>query len=450
MQRKVGQDVILKKPQKKNEAFPRREKILIQEVKKEKITPKVNTQLHKKVIQRENILSEKKIQNYNTNSFSNKGYTIPPQERKTAVKGGILWFFVICAFLVLIVTLGTFFARARIAIVLEQKNYPIDVQAILAVEPQQNQILFKTIQVRDEQSIIVPSTEKQSVNTHAKGKVRLFSKNKQSTFIPTGTLLTSSQGKNFKTITAVTVPGIGGNQLPGHIDVEVQAEQSGGDYNGLLDDFVLPHFSQIMGRSLSETAGGNTGEQFVISEAQLIDAKTSVRSRIERNHPFSFLVNQVPEQYRISESLVDVSEIVFHTENIPEGVKVSANRTIMGVMFAQEDFLNFLEIYMPESEQSYMDIFDASKISIKLADNASLHSPDTILVNISGSFEAQARFDKEKILSSIARKKKNEAITFLQSISGVKQATITIFPPWATVIPDKISRILFTIDYKNE
>ena len=365
------------------------------------------------------------------------------------VKGGILWLLIFGSLIILVITLGTLFVQAHIDITLEQKEYSINTQMVLATEPTEEQLLFKIGEVKNEQSIIVPSTQKQVVNTFAQGKVRIFSKEQKSITLPIGTMLVSSEGKKFTTISAVTITEMH-KQLPSSVDVIIQAEQTGDTYNGLLDDFTLPQFPQLSARSLSETIGGNDGDQFVIDNTHLLEVETSLRSKINKEQSVQFLMNQIPEEYYIPESLVNVSDITFHTENVSEGVKVVASYTITGIMINRYDFQMFLKETLPETERAYMEVYDVSNIVFSLRNNVFSVDTKTLPVNISGVFIGRADFDKDKIPLSIVQKKKRDVQVFLSSIPGVVITNTTLTPSWVQVVPNKLSKISFQIKYQNK
>jgi hypothetical protein len=371
-------------------------------------------------------------------------------QQKSSVRGGSLWVVVGFAFVALVFTVFSLFRHATVHLELQKISYPIDITTTLSLEPDAAHIGFKTAHVKDRQTIIVPTTEKQVTNTVASGTVRLFSSQKTTT-IPAGTTLVNSAQKKFITTSKIVVPA-GTPTKPGSVDVVVNAATAGVDANSSLDDFTLPQFPSIVARSITEITGGNSGEQPVLSDAQLTDAKASLQTIMKNNHPATFLAHQVPEQYWIPESLVQVSDIQYYTEPVSSGVMVVAERTIIGNMIDRKSLNQFLvDTVIPESHRSYMQIVEGNTVTITrpqpIADNT--ETATTLPVHLSGSFIAQATIDETTLRQSIARQKKTAAMTLLRSLPGVTAATIHMRPPWIGQIPDQISKISFITSYQS-
>ena len=382
-------------------------------------------------------------------SFGNH-HTRPP------ARGGILWIFVGVAVLVLVTTILSLISRSTIDITLDESVYPIDTPITLYTEPTTGQIAFKTAQIVDKQSIIVPTTNKQIVSATAKGAVKLFSSNPKPITIPARTLLLSTTQKSFVTQKTVTIPA-GTKDFPKSVVVEITASAPGADYNIKLDDLKLPAFPSILARTTTEISGGISGDQFILTEPELTAAKTSLQSMMQGTSPAAFLANQIPENFILPETLLQISPINYRTESVETGVSVIAERTITGNMIDKKMFQDYLENQIiPEQDRSFMDVTDITKIVFTLPPltmtpvaSSEIVPNNQLFIHATGSFIARARFDQTLARTKIAQQKKNAATTILQSIPGVINAEIRMWPPWIGRIPNKVSSIIFKPNYKN-
>lgn len=383
-------------------------------------------------------------------SFGNNHTTRPP------ARGGILWLFVGIAVLVLITTILSIISRSSTDVVLTESVYPINTPLTLYTEPTVGQIGFKTAQIVDKQSIIVPTTNKQTVSAVAKGTVRLFSSNSKPVVIPAGTQMISTNQKTFVTKKAVTIPA-GTKDIPKSAVVEVTATAAGADFNIKLDDLKLPAFPSVLARTTTEISGGISGDQFILSEPELTAAKTSIQTIMQGTSPAAFLANQIPQNFILPESLIQISPIVYRTESVATGVSVIGERTITGNMIDKKMFQDYLENQIiPEQNRSFMDVVDIARVNVTLPPltTTPIASSETtpitqLFVQATGSFTARARFDETLARTKIAHQKKSVATTILQSIPGVISADIHMWPPWIGRIPDKVSAIIFKTTYKN-
>lgn len=369
--------------------------------------------------------------------------------KKTSVRGGTLWVFVGIAIIGLFFAVVSAISHTIVHLGLQKTMYPVDMDATLSLELSSGQIAFKTAQVNDRQTIVVPTTEKQTINASATGTVRLFSSSTKPVTIPAGTILISTAQKKFTTKSGVIIPK-GTTARPGSVDVIITATTAGADANIKLDDLTLPNFPSVTARTITEITGGSSGEQPILSDAQLTDAKTSLQAMMKNNHPATFLAHQIPEHYWIPESLIQVSDIAYHTEPVETGVMVVAERTITGNMIdrtALQEFL--LNTVVPESQRSYVNIVDTESLELKPAQPlvTNITQNKTLTIYLSGSFTGQAVVDESSLRQSIARKKKNAAITTLRAVPGVTSVSIRIWPPWITHVADKVSKISFITSY---
>ena len=75
---------------------------------------------------------------------------------------------------------------------------------------------------------------------------------------------------------------------------------------------------------------------------------------------------QIPANFMLPESLLQVSDITYKTESKNDGVSVIAERTITGNMIDKETFHQFLINQLPESEREFMKVHSDSAISFSL------------------------------------------------------------------------------------
>ena len=460
-QRKVGQDMIMRKKPLNNtkvlSAAPIR-KITQSTQAVQKTIPKKTARIPEIIEEEKYIPMAREIRSRRNDAFFNQANDSfgNDHSNRPPTRGGILWVFVGVAILVLITTVLSLISRSTIDVTLTESIYPIDTPITLYTEPTSGQVAFKTAQIVDKQSIIVPTTQKQTVSAVAKGTVKLFSSNPKPVIIPAGTNLLSTSQKMFITKKAVTIPA-GTKDFPKSAVVEITASAPGTEYNIKLDDLKLPAFPSILARTTTEISGGISGDQFIITEPELMTAKTSIQTMMQGTNPAAFLANQIPENFILPESLLQVSTITYRTESVATGVSVIGERTITGNMIDKKMFQNYLENQIiPEQNRSFMDVIDISKINFVLPPltmtpiASSAIAPSTqLFIHASGSFTARARFDETLARTKIAHQKKSTATAILQSIPGVIGADIRMWPPWIGRIPDKVSSIIFKTNYKN-
>ncbi len=437
MKRKVGQDMVIRK----KTSAPAKAPLLSRSNIPQKPIPPVDVQTP---IRREPRRPDDAMF---SEVFSPHHYQAP----QPPARGGILWVFAGAAIIGLVVTVLSLITRATINITLQEKTYIVDMPVNLYAEPTEGQIAFKTAKIVDKQSVIVPTTQKQSTSVSATGTVQLFSSSAKPVTVPAGTQLVSTAKKTFITKTKVVIPA-GTTKTPGSVKVVIVATVPGAESNIKLDDLRLPLFPQVIARTTTEVVGGISGDQFTLTEAQLTAARATLQGQIALSNPAAFLANQIPDNFVLPQSLLQVSEISYHTESVQNGVSVIAERTITGNMIEKDNFKQFLINQIPETDRPFMQVFQNDNISFALTSTA-VPAPSsveniTLSVHITGSFIARAGFNEPDIRTKIAHAKKSVAGQTLGSVPGVISAKIHMWPPWVRRVPNKVSAIIFKITYE--
>lgn len=178
--------------------------------------------------------------------------------------------------------------------------------------------------------------------------------------------------------------------------------------------------------------------------------KQQLADRIKLRDSSVFLSKQIPEDFLLLNSLTQATNLVFSEQSVEGGVSVIATRTITGTMVRKDDLNQYLKtIIIPESEQSFMTVTDISKILITTQTSLSQPIAETVPVQIIGTVIARAQIDQSTLLATIVDHKKKAAKQVLANTSGIADASITVWPPWLSRIPNRISRITFTQSFQS-
>lgn len=423
--RKVGQDVIMKKPLQKTRA-----------VQGDHVVPR-------------EVFNHQKTHTPPKQSFYDLDRPHIPmlsQEKKTPARGGLLWYVAGGLLFLLLILIASMLSKATLSLVLQQKDYPLNQMIVpLFTEPAIDQVGYKTVTATDRQSIRVPTTEQRQVTTFATGTVQLANTTTATITLPVGTVLVNTGGKKFVIKSKTTIPK-GTVENPGIQNVTITATEPGDDYNGGIDDFVVTGFSSLRARATTEIAGGYNGKQSVMSESELTIAKTSLIARITSVRPEMYVGNQIPEGFLLPTSLVTVSEPVFSVIPHEQDVEVVADRTVTGILLEKENLTQYLEkTVIPQSDQAFTKIIDITGVEyVKSVTNNSQFG-----LVVGGVVTTQAFVEPDIIKKAIVQKKRKEAIAITGSLPGVIDSSIQVRPFWLFKIPLKANHIDVKIRYTS-
>ena len=219
------------------------------------------------------------------------------QEKKNNVNKGagkFLWVFsLIIIFLVGGVVAYLFIPKAEVKVAPKQiqKNINLSIKAgdeFQGEDYPSDTIVLDSVLIEEEDvvsNIFDATGEKSSATKKARGTITIYNDfSEASQILVATTRFLSEEGKLFRLIKNVTVPGVSienGNRTPGKIRAEVVADSAGEEFNIEPTSFTIPGFEgspkydKFSARSEEKMKGGGGGESELssVSEADIEKAK---------------------------------------------------------------------------------------------------------------------------------------------------------------------------------
>jgi hypothetical protein len=417
--RKVGQDVI-----KKNPVHNHR---VIQGVSQNTAHKEISKNINREISSIEERFSSKVV--------------VPKQT--TPTKGGIMWVIGIILIIACAITIGSLFASATVNITLEQRNIPIAITRPVYLEPTENQLGYKTVEVVDRQTYFFPTDNQVNLQESATGKVKIFNATQNQVTIPARTVIVSSSGLQFTTQESVVIPR-GSVQLPGSREVSIKAVNPGQESNIGMDDFTASSFPQVTIRSATPLEGGFVGGRAVMTEAEYNAVQSILVERMKKNQPELYIANQIPAGFVLPNGLVMTTDIEFSQDAESQGVQVVAERKITGYIFDQKSLEYYLiQQLLPEKDwENFVIHADSSQLAYQLTTDQEQQN-----VTITGNITVRSAVDETTIKNMVrATKIKNTSET-LAVIPGLIHHVTTSTPFWGGKFPEKNSRIIINFNY---
>jgi hypothetical protein len=298
-------------------------------------------------------------------------------------KGGLLWVLVGVAIIVLIFTLFSLAASASLTLTLKRSAITVTDQVInLSQEPAPDQVGYKTATITDRQSIIIPGQVQKPVSINATGTVKLFSTSSTKTSIPANTILTATNGKTFVLKKSVTLLA-GSTEKPSSIETSIVATAPGTEYNIGRDDLKISAYPAIVARTTTDITGGFNGNQFSATESEIKSAEATLQERVLSSKPAVFLSKQIPADFLIPDSFIQVSPITFTTQSVTSGVEVIAERSITGNMINKKQLSNYLVQHLiSESDRTFMEVVDISNLTFVPVNLSDIGTTTTNILDI--------------------------------------------------------------------
>jgi len=293
-----------------------------------------------------------------------------------------------------------------------------------------------------------PATGRQAASKKARGEIVIynnFSPSPQPLVATTRFL--APDGKIFRLVKAVTVPG-----APGSIKAEVAADKPGPEYNvGPIAKLTIPGFqgspkhNSFYGEIKENIGGGFIGETSLATKEDIAKAKSAARENLTANL-VATLVSQLPAGYKIIESPT-TTQFAFLKEEFKSEVNdkgefnLFAEGEIKAVAFSEEALLaDFKQKIRQEKSQDFnfksrqlqynVNRVDWNKGELELA------------VNFQAALEAPIA--EAELKKKLAGKSEGELKALILTMPGLEGLTASIKPFWRRTLPraEKIEILL--------
>lgn len=346
------------------------------------------------------------------------------------------------------------FVRARVQVEPRVEAVNVDTQLSAVKGGKEGKLHFQVMELDGTDSVSVPATGKEKVEKKASGTVVLYNaySTKPQKLVAT-TRLQATGGKVFRLPVAVTIPGSTtekGVIVPGSIEVRVDADAVGPEYNIGLVDFTIPGFegspkyTKIYGRSKTTMTGGfsatvNVAPPEVVAAARL-DLEKRLTSRLKAE-----VVKDIPAGFIGSQDLVAAS---FEATTDPASgtstdMVIVGKSSVVGIMidsaeFASQIAASSVKDYTGES----VEIPDISSLTFSFPDGApDFANLETVDFHIGGNAKIVWLFDEEQLKAKLAGKSPADYPLVFSDFPMVRSLLANMSFPWVGRIPLDTSRI---------
>ena len=277
------------------------------------------------------------------------------------------------------------------------------------------------------------------------------------TLVQNTRFVSTQTGKLFRTTKTIIIPGAkveGGVVTPSSIDVEVIADQPGGEYDIGPSDFTIPGFqgspkySGFYGKSKTSMSGGSSGSGQTITQADLDNAK-KVLMEETTNKLNGDIKDQLPSNLQLVEGAIkqEEPEITFSEKAGSAAGKFTATITHKYTAIAfDEKHLNEL------IDKKIMTSSGNSKELLADTRNMSYGNPrinfekGQINLNVKVSQDTIWKLDQGELKKELSGKNEEEIRELLSQMPEIQNAKVTLWPFWLKRMPTQLEKIKIIIE----
>ena len=449
MPKKIMQDVTVKKAHRATSKTPHIEDALSKLNREEKMKDREHE---------ESPIFEKMRQH-------NEGRGTFDEECSTSSKGGFGKFkksIFAAAILVIIAGIfiyGTVSYSASVNITLQHADISLQDKTFTAVANDPANIPFQIMSLSEEQSANIQATGEKQVNAKATGKITIYNSfGSQPQTLIKNTRFQTSDGRVFRIDQTISVPGrksVGGKSVPGSVEASVFADVSGVDGNIGPSNFTIPglkgtpKYSKFSAKSLSNTTGGAQGTVKVVSDDDVLKARTELTAALKQK-----LATEADAEHPKGTTLFPSAEFYTFTEvldnsaaNTGSNVKFTLKGKLDAVLFDSVALAKQVVLTngaVSESEKVEINNIGALTFAWQKNMSTAPQSTDTLQFTLNGNAHTVWVIDTELLKNKLTGVKYSEYKKVLSLFPGIEKVTVSILPFWKSSFPTDKTRIHVT------
>jgi hypothetical protein len=365
--------------------------------------------------------------------------------------------FGIIAALVLIIGGGFFvlniFSSVTVNIAPKIENVAIDKTFSVAKDgdPATGVIAGELMSFKQAEEAVKETTGKLDANSKSRGRIVIYNAySAEPQTLVKRTRFETPEGKVYRLLDGAVVPGLttkSGQTTPGSIEVAVEADQAGEEYNVGLTDFTIPGFkgtaryTKFYGRSKTPMAGGVTSEKRVTARADVDALKTDLAAKLEETIKTRYQA-EVPEGFKLLDGAYTIGyeDAIANPPLDAEGDKVTVVLVgnFRGLLIKKEVLAEAIATaYGKDGLAKKARVANVDDLTVSVV-RKNLESNE-MSIHVSGTARFVWNIDEIAIVNEFLSGKSTAEI--FGAHEGIEKAEVQFSPSWWHYIPKDNKRI---------
>jgi len=347
-------------------------------------------------------------------------------------------------------------ARLRVVIQPKREARQIDAEVSVRVSATNSTIAGERIAFSTTQTHDVPASQLRDVRRKAAGTVLLYNNfSSASQKLVAGTRLEAPDGKIFRILSSVTIPGasVTGSKVisPGTIETVAQADKAGAEYNLDSANFSIPGFlgnpkhDGFYAKAKGKFSGGFAGRVVSASGSDIANASATLDTAA-RAQLVSDLSAKIPPGFKLIDNGYDISTTLQPLDQ-PVGLATTLRADMLvearAIIFRPEDMARALATRAGFTPGQAV-LANPEALTYRLTRKSIPNGELTIRVTGTGSFVWQV--DTGAIATAISKAGSVPLLNdIFKSYPAIGKADVTFSPRWVRSIPHTPERILVEV-----
>ena len=371
----------------------------------------------------------------------------------------VIWTVALLSIIFLLFSVTSFFSTATVTVVPKIARVALDDSYMARKNALPGELQFEVMTLQKKMSKQLEATETENAEIKAKGKIVVYNNfSAASQRLIINTRFESEKGLIYKIPESITVPGVkivGGKKVPGSIETEIFADESGDKYNmkvsDLKGDFKVAGFKgdkkydYFYARLKTDIAGGQSGLVKKVPAKILAEARNELKASIKSE----LLKEAFATKPQSSVLFADAYYIDFislpDASSDPGKVEINESAALYGIIFDEAKLSSYVAKEKIRSE------YDGAPVNLILDDNAAVSissnsktkiwESDSLNLSLKGGANIVWIYDNALLQKSLAGQRKSSLNSILSSFQGITEMRAEVRPYWKRSFPNKAEKI---------
>ncbi len=307
-----------------------------------------------------------------------------------------------------------------------------------------------------------PSSGSKSVsNQKAKGKIIIYNEYTSSDQpLVATTRFLSENGKIFRLLSGVTVPGMKGNE-PGTIEAEVVADEAGEDFNIEPTTFTIPGFkssgaekyAKFYAKSTEAMKSGGAGneEMKVVAQKDIDTAKSQLleKAKTEAKKELEKLIGDgaiLPDEAIFFDEAQYESSVT--VDELADRFSLKVKLSVKALVVEKKNVISLIGRNISQGEDK--GNLSENSVELEFGKTDVDFNNGTMIIRIHATYNTAESIDLDNLKRGILGKDEEQLKVYLKSYSEIEKASVEYWPPFITgKIPIYESRVSISLDNLN-
>ena len=290
----------------------------------------------------------------------------------------------------------------------------------------------------------------------ATGSIRVYNKANSGFTLVKGTHFLSDSGKYFITLSRLSIPAMS-NKKPGSVVVQVQAKDSGEEYNIGPSKFSAPklygtpYYYNVYAQSDDDMTGGKTGTVKKVTTDDIKQAKDSLTKKLLQEAKDSLKAKLSPEDVLLDGAILntvisDVADVVSGT--VADTFNATASVKVSALIVKKQD----LEALVKDNVLSQLpksNDFIEESLDIKPSPTTLDMKMGNMTLDTTSSVKTYHSINRNELVDLFVAKSGDQIKQVIDQMyeGQISELKINFWPFWVHQAPDNKNRIKINLNF---